>query len=165
MLALLNVAMADATIACWEAKYHFVFWRPITAIRLADTDPNPGTVGEPSWTPLLVTPAHPEYPAGHSTVSGAASTVLALLFGDEIAFALESEALPGVTRYYARFSEAADEANSARVYGGMHFRSAVVDGRAVGDAIGAFVITNVAQPGHGTRIGQTKHAHPQGGGW
>jgi hypothetical protein len=91
--------------------------------------------------------------------------VLALLFGDEVTFALESETLPGVTRYYARFSEAADEANSARVYGGMHFRSAVVDGRALGDAIGAFVTANVAQPGHGTRMGQTNHVHPQGGGW
>jgi hypothetical protein len=165
MLALLNVAMADATIACWEAKYHYVFWRPITAIRLADTDPNPGTVADVSWAPLLVTPAHPEYPAGHSTVSGSASTVLALLFGDELAFALESEALPGATRYYARFSEAADEANDARIYGGMHFRSAVVDGRAMGDAIGAFVTANVAQPGHAIRMGQTNHVHPQGGWW
>jgi membrane-associated phospholipid phosphatase len=165
ILAQLNVAMTDATIACWEAKYHYVFWRPITAIRLADTDPNPGTVAEPSWTPLLVTPAHPEYPAGHSTVSGAAATVLALLFGDEVPFALESEALPGVTRYYGHFSEAADEANNARVYGGMHFLSAVVDGRAMGDAIGAFVIAHVAQPGHGVRMGQTSHVHPQGGGW
>ena len=128
MLALLNVAMADAIIACWEAKYHYVSWRPVTAIRLADTDLNPATLADQSWTPLLVTPAHPEYPAGHSTVSGAASTVLAVHFGDEVTLGLQSETLPGVTRYYARFSEAADEANDARVYGGMHFRSAVVTG-------------------------------------
>ena len=165
MLARLNVAMADAIIACWEAKYHYVFWRPITAIRLADADPNPATVADPSWTPLLVTPTHPEYPAGHSTVSGAASTVLALHFGDDVAFALESETLPGVTRYYARFSEAADEANDARTYGGMHFRSATADGRALGDAIGAFVTESVAQPDHGIRMRQTNHAHPYGGGW
>ena len=165
MLALLNVAMADAIIACWEAKYHYVSWRPVTAIRLADTDLNPATLADPSWTPLLVTPAHPEYPAGHSTVSGAAATVLAIHFGDEVMFGLQSEILPGVTRYYARFSEAADEANDARVYGGMHFRSAVVDGRALGDAIGAFVTANVAQPGVGTRTGQLSHAHPHGGGW
>jgi hypothetical protein len=165
MLALLNVAMADAIIACWEAKYHYVFWRPITAIRLADTDSNPATVAEPSWTPLLVTPAHPEYPAGHSTVSGAATTVLALHFGDEVTFSLQSEILPGVTRYYSRFSEAADEANEARVYGGMHFRSSTAEGRALGDAIGGFVTETIAQPVHGIRMGQISHAHPQGGGW
>ena len=71
LLALLNIAIADAYISCWEAKYTYVSWRPITAIRLASTDDNPATVEDPPWTPLLTTPNHPEYPSGHATVSGA----------------------------------------------------------------------------------------------
>jgi hypothetical protein len=153
ILAMLNVAMADAVIACWDAKYHYVFWRPVTAIQLADTDPSPATVVDPAWTPLLATPAHPEYPANHSTVSGAASRVLTHHFGNGIPFALESEVLPGVTRYYNSFSAAADEANDARVFGGMHFRTSVRDGRSVGEAVATFVVTNVAQPVHGARYG------------
>ena len=77
LLALLDIAMADAAIACWEAKYHYVFWRPVTAIPLPNTDGNPATSSDPSWMPLFATPNHPEYPSGHSTVSGAAAVVLA----------------------------------------------------------------------------------------
>ena len=146
LLMSLNVAMADAVIACWDAKYHYVFWRPITAIHLADMDPNPLTEVDPGWTPLLPTPAHPEYPANHATVAGAATTILANYFSDTTAFVLESEVLPGVTRSYGSFSAAAAEANDARVYGGMHFRSAVRDGRITGGAVAGFVIANVAQP-------------------
>jgi len=146
LLMSLNVAMADAVIACWDAKYYYVFWRPITAIQLADMDPNPLTDVDPGWTPLLPTPTHPEYPANHATVAGAATTILANYFGDTTAFALESEVLPGVTRSYRSFSEAAAEANDARVYGGMHFRTSVRDGRMTGGAVAGFVIANVAQP-------------------
>jgi membrane-associated phospholipid phosphatase len=146
LLMSLNVAMADAVIACWDGKYHYVFWRPITAIRLADMDPNPLTDVDPAWTPLLPTPTHPEYPANHATVSGAASTMLAYWFGDATAFVLESEVLPDVTRSYSSFSAAAAEANDARVYGGMHFRTSVRDGRTLGGEVAGFVIANVAQP-------------------
>ena len=148
LFGLLNVAMADAVISCWEAKYFYVFWRPITAIVLADTDPNPDTVLDLTWLPRLTTPAHPEYPSGHSTVSGAAATVLADYFGNDALFSLESETLPGVTRFYTAFSSAADEANDSRVYGGIHFRSACRDGRLGGNSIGSFVSANVAQPVH-----------------
>lgn len=149
LFGLLNVAMADAVISCWEAKYYYVFWRPITAIVLADTDLNPDTVADASWLPRLTTPAHPEYPSGHSTVSGAAATVLADYFGDNALFSLESETLPGVTRFYTGFSSAADEANDSRIYGGIHFRSACRDGRLAGNSIGNFVSSNVAQSVHG----------------
>lgn len=149
LFGLLNVAMADAVISCWEAKYHYVFWRPITAIALANTDPNPDTDPDATWLPRLITPAHPEYPSGHSTVSGAAATVLADYFGNDALFSLESETLPGVTRYYTSFSSAADEANNSRVYGGIHFRSACRDGRVAGNSIGSFVSANVAQRVHG----------------
>ncbi|PYI88531.1 MAG: chemotaxis protein CheB, partial [Verrucomicrobia bacterium] len=101
LLALLNIAMADANIACWEAKYTYVFWRPITAIRLADTDGNPATDLDVTWTPLLITPAFPEYPGGHSTASGVAAAILAAYYGDDTAFPLESPGMPGVVRYYS----------------------------------------------------------------
>jgi hypothetical protein len=155
LFALVNVAMADAVITCWEAKYHYVFWRPVTAIRLADTDGNPDTAVDAAWTSLIPTPAHPEYPSGHSTVSGAAATVLADYFGEDSPFTLESEALPGVTRSYTDFGSAADEANDSRVYGGIHFRSACRDGRVAGNSVGSYVAANVAQPVNGLRKGQT----------
>jgi hypothetical protein len=162
LLAVLNVAMADAVISCWEAKYTYVFWRPITAIRLASTDGNPATVEDPAWTPLLVTPAFPEYASGHATVSGAAAVALGAYFGNDATFTLMSETLPGVVRSYSSFSQAADEANDARVYGGIHFRTACRDGRAAGTEVGSFVVANVAQSVHGNRNGQISHNHPLG---
>jgi hypothetical protein len=86
LLATMNLAIADAIIACWDAKYEFEFWRPVTAIQLAD---------EPLWTPLFATPAHPEYTSGHSSASSAAATVLADYFGDDTPFMLQSPAAPG----------------------------------------------------------------------
>jgi len=153
LLALLNVAMADAGISCWEGKYFFEFWRPITAIRLASTDSNPDTVEQADWIPRIITPPFPEYASGHSTVSGAAQAVLTAYFGNSIPVEGTSEGLPGVVRHWPNFSAAADEANLARIYGGIHFRAAVRDGRAAGDAIGAFVMENAAQPLHGEAVG------------
>lgn len=147
LFALLNIALADANIASWEAKYTYVFWRPITAITLADTDDNPATEPDAAWTPLLNTPAHPEYPAGHPTDSGAAATVLATYFGSNDAmFTLDSEVLPGVLRSYTSFTQAADENNDSRVYAGAHFRSAVCDGGALGQQIGDYIMTNLMRP-------------------
>ena len=120
ILAAVNVAMADAAIACWEAKYHYVAWRPVTAIRLADTDGNPATSVDPSWVPLLITPAHPEYPSGHSTVSGAAATVLAHYFGGDSSFNVDSDVMTGVVRSFPNFAAALAEIVNARVYGGIH---------------------------------------------
>src|SRR2546421_4073971 len=162
LLALLNVAMADAVISCWDAKYTYVFWRPITAIRLASTDGNSATVEDQGWTPLLVTPNFPEYPSGHATVSPAAAAVLGTYFGNDAEFTLTSETLPGVVRSYASFTQAADEAFDARIYGGIHFRSACRDGRALGTQVGSFVTANVAQSVRGKRKGQINHDHPHG---
>src|SRR5258708_2430734 len=103
LLALLNLTIADAGIACWDAKYHFVFWRPVTAIPLAATDGNPATVEDPTWQPLFATPNHPEYPSGHSTVSGAAARVLARFFGQTTRFQSESDLMPGVVRSFRSF--------------------------------------------------------------
>jgi hypothetical protein len=162
LLALLNVAMADGVIACWDAKYTYVFWRPITAIRLASTDGNPATAEDAGWTPLLVTPNFPEYPSGHATVSPAAGVVLGTFFGNDAQFTLTSETLAGVVRSYDSFTQAVDEAFDARIYGGIHFRSACRDARTTGTQVGSFVMTNVAQSVYGKRKGQISHDHPRG---
>jgi len=149
LLALMNLAEADAIICCWQAKYTYVFWRPITAVALADFDGNPDTEADSTWTPLLITPNHPEYPSGHSTASGASSAVLAAFFGDGIEFSVTSELTPGVTRYYSSFSSAELEIRDARVFGGIHYRTACIDGQALGRQVAAYVLANGLQPLHG----------------
>lgn len=143
LFALLNVAMADASIACWDSKYRYVFWRPITAIRLGDTDGNASTDPDGSWTPWLDalppgTPAHPEYPSGHSTVSGSAAYILAAAFGENTAFSVTSEIRPG-TRSFSSFSAVVAEIADARVFGGIHFRTSCVRGNALGQTVAAYV--------------------------
>jgi membrane-associated phospholipid phosphatase len=145
VLAALNVAMADAAIACWEAKYHYVFWRPITAIPLADSDGNPATMSDPNWTPLLITPAHPEYPSGHSSTSAAGAMVLAHYFGKNSSFTVDSDVMLGVIRSFPNFAAALAEINNARVYGGIHFRTACDDGQVTGTAVGGYVLKNAFQ--------------------
>ncbi len=162
LLALLNISMADASLASWDAKFTYVFWRPVTAIRLAASDGNDATAPDSAWTPLLATPAHPEYPSNHSAASGAATTVLAAFFGDDTTFTLASDTVPGVLRTYASFSTASDEVNDARVYGGIHFRSACRDGQAMGVSVANYVMANIAQPAHGRRTGHIRHTHPSG---
>lgn len=145
LLAYLDLAMADAAIACWEAKYHYVFWRPISAIPLADTDGNDFTVADPIWTTLLVTPNHPEYPSGHSTVSGAAAVVLAAYFGDEVPFTVDSDVMLGVTRSFTSLSNALEEVKEARIFAGIHFRSACDDGQATGQNVANYILKNSLQ--------------------
>jgi len=162
LFALMNLAMADASIAGWDSKLHFMSWRPVTAIPLADSL-NPDTVADPNWQPLLVTPRHPEYVSAHAIFSSASAGVLAAYFGDDTTFSLESVSLPGVFRTYNSFSSALDEITLARIYAGFHFRSACVDGRNMGTAIAQYVVEHVAQPNHGERRGQASHDHPEGG--
>jgi len=159
LLALLNVAMADAVISCWDAKYTYNLWRPITAIQLASTDGNPATSEDAGWTPLLVTPNFPEYPSGHSTVSPAAAVVLRSHFGNDAEFTLSSETLAGVVRSYTSFEQAVDEAFEGRIYGGIHFRSACRDGRITGIQVGNFVMENVAQSVDGRLKAHLRHDH------
>jgi hypothetical protein len=142
LFAMLNLAIADALISCWDAKYHYEFWRPVTAIPLADTDGNPDTISDPAWTPLLPTPAHPEYVSGHSSSSGAATTVLASFFGDETPFTLESPAAPGWVRSYPSFSAAMDELADARVFAGFHFRTACEEGKTLGSNVASYILNN-----------------------
>jgi len=147
LFALLNLAMADAAICAWDAKYSFSFWRPVTAIRHADTDGNPATEPDPSWSSLIVTPPFPDYVSGHSTFSGAAATVLAIFYGtDNVSFTTGSDFLPGVHRSFNSFSAAAAEAAVSRLYGGIHFRSANEDGLHGGLAIGHLMMHNFLLP-------------------
>ena len=148
VLALLDLAMADAAIACWEAKYYYVFWRPVTAIPLAATDGNPATDADPAWMPLFATPNHPEYPSGHSTVSGAAAVVLASFFGERRHFTMDNDLMIGVTRSFHSFSQALDEVKNARIFAGIHFRSACDDGQDVGNKVGKWVLDNALLPVH-----------------
>jgi hypothetical protein len=145
LFALLNVAITDAVISCWDAKHFFEFWRPITAIRLADTDGNPDTLAQPTWTPLLVTPNYPEYDSGQQSNSGTAAYVLTAYFGSEMPVEGFSEGLPGVTRSFANFTAAADEASIARIWAGIHFGTAMQDTRARANRIAAYVLAHAAQ--------------------
>ena len=142
LLALVNLGMADAIIGCWDAKYTYSTWRPITAIQLGDTDGNDATISDPGWTPLVVTPAFPEYPSAHSCVSGAAGRILSHAFGEETSFNVVSNAMPGITRTFHTFSAALAEVENARVFGGIHFRTACVDGTALGIAVADYVIAH-----------------------
>ena len=143
LFALLNIAEADAGILCWDCKYACNFWRPITAIQNADLDENPATEKDADWMPLLATPPFPEYTSGHSSFSSAGATVLAAFFGtDRIPFTTASEDVPGVSRTYTSFSEAAAEAGMSRIYGGIHFMSANTQGVESGARLGRFVMEN-----------------------
>jgi hypothetical protein len=148
LLARLNLAIADALIACWDAKYTFEFWRPVTAIRLLDADGD-GNLDDPNWTPLVVTPAHPEYTSGHSSITGAAATVLADYFGDDTPFFLESQADPNWVRLYPSFTAAIDEVADARVFAGIHFRTACDDGVDTSSEVAAYVLDNLMGRLHG----------------
>jgi hypothetical protein len=139
LFALLNVTMADAAIACWDGKYRYVFWRPITAIRAGLTPAD----ADPTWVPWLDffpagTPAHPEYPSGHSTVSGSAAFILSAAFGENTAFTVTSDVRPG-TRSFSSFSDTVAEIANARVFGGIHFRTSCVRANTLGRAVADYV--------------------------
>ena len=147
LFAELNVALADAIIAHFDAKYTFNRWRPITAIQLAGQTGNPGTLADPTWLPLNNTPPNPSYVSGHGAASGAASAVLANFFGtDNVNFSLTSDDLMGVTHSFASFSAAATEAENSVVWGGIHFRFDVTTGDTIGREAADFVGKNFFQP-------------------
>jgi hypothetical protein len=149
--ALMNVAGADARIACWDAKYAFDFWRPVTAIQRAAEDGNRATEPDPGWTPLLATPNFPEYVSAHATISSAMATVLRLLFNDDpdVAFKATSPTNPGFDRHWTTFSEGVREVIDARVYAGIHFRSSDERGARLGRQVGRFAVRHTLKRRHG----------------
>jgi hypothetical protein len=150
LLAMINLAAADGAIACWNEKYYWNFWRPRAAIQEADTDGNSATVADPAWEPLfhpstattppLITPPFPEHPSGHGCVSGAVLHTFRTFFGtNEVAFDVHSGRFPGQPRHFGRFTRALEEIIDARVWGGIHFRTADVQGAVIGKRVARYM--------------------------
>jgi hypothetical protein len=146
LFAMVDVAGADAGIACFDEKEAWSFWRPVTAIQLADTDGNPGTEPDAGWTPLLVTPPFPEYTSGHACGTSARMAAYRAFFGrDRVpfsAFSVDS----GTTRHFASFTQATTELVHARVWGGVHFRTADVEGAKLGARVTGYLTRHEFRP-------------------
>jgi len=147
-MALVTVGLNDALIAVFDAKYHYNFWRPITAIRNGDIDENPATDREATWQPIDNTPMHPEYPCAHCILSGSvAGVVKAVLGGEDIPeVAMTSTTAPGVTHRWTNLTAFTEEVANARIWAGFHYRFSTRVGTNMGHQIGEYVVKNVMQP-------------------
>jgi hypothetical protein len=141
LFALLTTTNSDGLIACWDSKYTYNFWRPVTAIPAGDTDDNPDTAPDSGWLPLAVTPNHPEYPSAHGCASTATFETLRRFLGtDRFEFTVDS-AVPGLlqpVRTYSSFSQVIDEITEARIYAGFHYRFSTQDGVTIGKKVAQF---------------------------
>jgi len=155
LYAMVNLAMADGATACWNDKYHWNFWRPRAAIREGDTDGNQATLGDPAWESLfhpstgagLATPPFPDHPSGHGCLSGAVFRAFREFFGrDKVAFDMHSGRFPGKPRHFDSFSDALEEIVDARVWGGIHFRTADVQGAVIGKKVGHWLAKHYFRP-------------------
>ncbi len=161
LFALLNVCLADAGVCCWECKFKYDFWRPVTAVRDADLDGNPDTERQPNWRPLLPTPPFPSYTSGHSTFSGAGAAALAAFFGsDEARFTTTSEGTPGQRRSFDGFWAAAQEAGRSRIYGGIHYEFDNTEGLKVGRSVAQYIARNYFQPRQEPAVRETAYRRP-----
>jgi len=151
LFALLDLTLADTVIAFYVAKYTFLFWRPVTAIRAADQDGNPQTDPDPNWLPLPTNTApDPSYPGAHAAISNAGATVLDSFFSeDRFKMQVTSEVMPGVLRSFTGFSAAAGEATISRVYAGQHFIFDETAGTKLGRKVARFVVRNFLTPAAG----------------
>jgi hypothetical protein len=138
-------AVTNALVGCWDAKYAYLFWRPVTAIRAADIDGNPATDPEAGWVPFIVTPSHPEYPAAHTTVGAAVLGFYTVWFGTDD-FPLLFKGNGGAVRYYRSARQIHAEEGNARVWGGMHWRNSTRAGTALGSRIGKYTATHLLKP-------------------
>jgi membrane-associated phospholipid phosphatase len=148
LFALLDLSFADTTIAFYDAKYQYLIWRPITAIREGGWG-TPAMAGEPTWTPLLATAPDPSYPGAHSAISSAGAAVLARFYGDHDRISVTSDVLPGVVRNFESYSAAATEAGLSRIYGGVHTRVDHVAGARLGSDVAGFVLGESRSSGFG----------------
>ena len=146
LLALLNMALADAITAVFDAKYTYRYWRPVTAIRRAEEDGNAHTSPDTTWTPFLPTPPHPEYPAAHGAGQGAGARVMKAYFGPHHAFLATSASVPGAVRSFTNFDAFADDGAAARIYGGMHFRNSTEVGLRMGTKVANWVLQHYLLP-------------------
>lgn len=144
------MAIADAVITSWENKTHYVFWRPIAAIREGDDDGNPRTAGDESWTPLVTTPPYPDYTSGANNVTAAATKALSLFFGtNDMTFDIATTNTGSTledTRTYHKFSDVRRDVVEARILEGIHFRFADSAGRRQGERIALWAHTNFFRP-------------------
>jgi len=147
-MALVAVAASDAYVAVFDAKYHYQFWRPITAIRNGDTDDNAATERDATWQPIDNTPMHPEYPCAHCITSAAVATVAETVLGsaDVPEITMTSSSAPGVTHRWTNLRAYTDEVSLARIYAGFHYRFSTKVGQEMGRKIAGFVVQNVMQP-------------------
>jgi hypothetical protein len=146
LLAVQNLAAADAAINCWNDKYYWDLWRPWTAIQRADEDGNPATTPDPTWTPLITAP-YPEQPSGHLCLDASHVRVMEMFFDtDEIGFDVANAQFPGETLHFDRFSDALDEITQARIWAGLHFRTADVQAKELGRHVAEYVAGNYFQP-------------------
>jgi hypothetical protein len=146
LLAMTYVSYEDALIACFDAKYHYAFWRPYTAIHGGDTDGNAFTSADPNWTPLVVTPGHPEYPAAHGCAAGAFGVTIAQFFHSDDVPTHFSSAVTGTTHDFSKLSDEMQEVDLARIYGGMHYLTSMLEGNVLGKAVARHVVSNYFQP-------------------
>jgi hypothetical protein len=144
--ALLGTSTADALIACWRSKYDYAYWRPITAIRLADTDGNRRTRSDPTWTPLIPTPPYPDYVSGHAAVTGAATAVFSYLFGARSLNLDISSSVTSTTRHYTSAAALDAETMNARIWLGLHFRRAMIDANQLGHRVATWTIGHEFRP-------------------
>jgi len=148
LMALLMVTTQDALATCFEAKYEYNFWRPQSAIPLADTDGNPATEADPTWTPFVPTPNHPEYPAAHGCNDGQVAEALRQFYGTKrISFSFDST-VTGTTHHFALTSDLVDEVIDARTWGGMHFRSSTETGARLGKQVTHWIAQRYFEPRH-----------------
>jgi hypothetical protein len=138
LFAMVDVVGADAGIACWDAKFHYLFWRPQFAVPLADTDGNPATTADPTWTPLAATPAHPEYPSAHGCLSTAEADALSAFLGTrridlDMQSTVTADTMP--TRHFDTVDELIGEIQNARVWAGIHYRGSTLVGSRLGDQV------------------------------
>jgi len=146
MLAMAHVAGGDAMIGCFDAKFHYWFWRPYVAIPQADTDGNPDTVADPNWTPLRTTPNFPEYPSAHACHTAAVVGALDAFFGtDKVSLTLDSR-VTGTTEVYDRLQDVVKDVDLARVLAGFHFRNSDLQGSNLGRKVANYVVQNYFQP-------------------
>ena len=161
LFALANLAMADAAITAWDTKFHYVFWRPVTAIQEGDNDGNPETTGDQNWQPLVNNPNYPDYTSGANNVTGATTRALALFFGtNEMTFSVTTTNPAAIqqTRTYDRFTDAAADVVNARIYEGIHFRFADVEARKQGRRVAARVLSTSCSGSKMTIMGSEAHA-------
>jgi len=151
LFAVLNLTFADSVIAFYDAKYHYLVWRPVTAIRLGDSIGNPAITDDPAWTPLAATAPDPSYPGAHSTISEAGASVLTGFFGNDAKIDVTSDALPGVVRSFTSYGAIANEAGLSRIYAGQHTPLDDVAGRLLGTQVAQFVLRSSRSENFGSR--------------